>query len=253
MPATLYYSRLSPSSWSATSTKAGYSASNAGSTGIARPWASNATGTQQLIGDLGSAQTVRGICIQSCPVSTIDVRADNSATPTTSRGSITPALARHGVYRGSLGVNISARYLSAYFASPTLLGAGAGVYSKEPAAYEVGAFHAFGAVLTLPCEPLLESDIQHSYPQSVEQLPNGQAMVISRGAPYATISLRFRPTASQDIEQIARIARAGICWLDLGVTARPQLQWPVRMIEEAHARTFQGGADVVTLRFREVT
>ena len=253
MAAFLYYSRLSPSSWSATSTKSGYSASNAGSTGIARPWASNATSTQQLIGDLGSTQTVRGICIQSCPVSTIDVRADNSATPTTSRGSITPAQARHGIYRGSLGVNISARYLSAYFASPTLLGAGAGVYSKEPAAYEVGAVHAFGAVLTLESEPLLESEIQHNYPQTTEQLPNGQTLVVSRGAPYAELSLRFRPTAGQDIEQIARIARAGICWLDLGVTARPELQWPVRMVEDTHARSFQGGADVVTLRFREVS
>lgn len=253
MPAILYYSRLSPSGWSATSTKSGYSASNAGSVGVARPWASNVLTDEQLTADLGSAQTVRGICLQSCPVSTVDVRADNSSTPTTSRGAITPAQGRHGIYRGSLGVNISARYLSAFFASPALYGANPGVYSREPAVYEVGAFHAFGAVLTLPTEPLLESEVVPRYPQTIEQLPNGRSVPISRGAPYSEITLRFRPTASQDIEQIARIARGSVCWLDLGVAARPELQWPVQMIEDAHGRQFQGGADTVQLRFREIT
>ena len=253
MTASLYYSRFTPSAWSATSTKSGYSASNAGSTGIARPWASNVLTDEQLIADLGSSQTVRAVCVQSCPVSTLDVRADNSATPTTSRGAITPAQAGHGVYRGSRAMNASVRYVSAFFASPTLLGATAGAYSREPAVYEVGALYAFGSVLTLPTEPLIDSEIDFEYPQQTEKLPNGQQIVVSRGAPVATITLRFRPSASHVIEQVARIARAGITWLDLGVTARPDLQWPVRFVDDAHGRQFRGGRDVVTLRFREVT
>jgi hypothetical protein len=253
MTASLYYSRLTAASWAATSSKSGYTASNAGSTGIARPWASNATGTQQLTGDLSTTQTIRAIALQSCPLSTADIRVDGSSTPTTSRGAIVPAQAGHGVYRGSLAMNVSARYVSAYWTGPTLLGGNAGVYSREPASYEVGTLYAFGATLSLPCEPLLESDLSFEYPQTVERLPNGQQITVSRGAPVATITLRFRPTASQDIERIARIARAGISWLDLGIAARPDLQWPVKCIEDSIGRQFRGGADAVALTFREVT
>lgn len=253
MTAKLYYSLHTPSSWSATSTKAGYSASNAGSTGIRRPWASNATGTQQLIADLGSSKTIVGLGIQSSPVSEIFVYADNSATPTTDRGTITPAQASHGIYHGLLAMSVSARYASAYFDSPTMRGADAGVHSIEPAVYEVGALYAFGAVMDLPVEPLIDSDIDAIWPQSNERLPNGAEVVITRGAPYQRINLRFRPGAAHDIEKVARIARGGLCWLDLGVAARPELSWPVRWTDDNAQRRFSGGRDQVALTFREIT
>jgi hypothetical protein len=253
MTAKLYYSLHSPSSWSATSTKTGYSASNAATTGIRRPWASNATGAQQLIADLGSSKTIRGLAVQSCPVSAVAAYVDNIATPTTDRGDITPAQASHGIYRGLLAMNVSARYASAYFDSPTLLGANAGVYSVEPAVYEVGAMYAFGAVMDLPVEPLIDSDIDAVWPQSNERLPNGAETVITRGAPFVRINMRFRPSASHDIEKIARIARAGLCWLDLGVAARPELSWPVRWVDDNAQRRFSGGRDQVSLSFREIT
>ena len=132
---------------------------------------------------------------------------------------------------------------------------GDGVYATYGSALmELGAMYAFANTLSLPVEPLIDSGVQYLYPQSAEKMPNGQTVTIARGAPRARITLKFRASAAQDIERIARIARAGLCWLDLGITTDRSLQWPVRYIEDSHSRDFtRPRREPVTLVFEELT
>lgn len=254
MTAILYYSQHVPTAWSATTAHASYPASNAGVQQIAAPWAPTAGGIQQLTADLGSSKTIRAIAYQSCPVSAVEARADAAINPpTTVIGSATPQIERHGIYRAHVAADVSARYVSAYFNSPALKGGDPGTYAVSPATYEVGAMYVFGAVLTLPINALIDSEADYNYVHQIERLANGSVVTIERGPPHALIRLDFRPDRTQDVERLARVAQAGICWLNLNIPNRPELQWPIRFADDGFKRTWSGGVDRVSVTLREVT
>ena len=119
-------------------------------------------------------------------------------------------------------------------------------------AKSLGALYLFSDVLTLP-DALLRSEVSTTYPQNDVSLPNGTQFTVDRGVPRARITLRWRRPRADDIEQVARIARAGICWLDMEVPEAPWLQWPVRLVQSSIPRQFTTASqDETTLEFLEV-
>lgn len=125
-------------------------------------------------------------------------------------------------------------------------------FSASNPPVQIGALYAFTSVLSLP-DALLRSEIRTDYPQTTINLPNGQSFVVEQGPPRARITLRWRRPRSQDLEEIARICRAGICWLDLENPDQPGWQWPVRYIGPSITRQLATASqDEITLEFEEV-
>lgn len=119
-------------------------------------------------------------------------------------------------------------------------------------AKSLGALYLFSDVLTLP-DALLRSEVATVYPQNEVSLPNGVNFVVDRGVPRAHVSLRWRRSRADDVEQVARIARAGICWLDLEIPNAPWMQWPVRLTQSSLQRQFATATqDEIALEFTEV-
>lgn len=118
--------------------------------------------------------------------------------------------------------------------------------------FGVGALYLFATELQLP-DALLRSEITTEYPQASVKLPNGTEFPVDRGPPRTRITLRWRRPRADDIEEVARIARAGICWLDLQNPDQPGWQWPVRCISATLPRQLTHALqDEATLEFVEV-
>lgn len=261
MTAKLHYGLIAPSAFSSQLTAtAGYDASNTGLSAIARPWvstvAANGANDDWVQHDYGGTKTIAAVAINSCLQSSGQILIGTGTPPATTYGTIdatTVALAQNGVRKGSWSGAGSARYVRADFTNAATA-RGAGVFATYGTDFmELGALYVFANSMALPVDPLVDSDYKPRYPQNSTDLPNGQNIRVDRGAPFGTITLRFN-ARDTDIEQIARIARAGLCWLDLGIANAPELQWPVRFIDDTHTRPLaRPRREPVTLSFREVS
>lgn len=246
MPALLYYARISPSGLTATSAASGYSASNADTYAIGRPWRSTSTAANDLQANF-SLQTLRGVMAQDTNIAAPSVYyiASGGGSVLLSAPGVPPA-EPNGRRKILVPCNVSAQgwKLSAASATPT---DGASFHS-------VGALYAWGAVLSLPVDPLIGSRIRRARPRVQSDLANGQQSDAKTGPAYTrAITLRFRVPAGADLEQIERLADAGVCGLDLGIASRRDLCWPVvcRMASIDRAMT-RAAQDEVELEFLEV-
>jgi len=124
----------------------------------------------------------------------------------------------------------------------------------DGAAYwSAGSMYAFTNSLTLPVDPLVGARVRYVRPRIQNELPNGQLTDAKTGPEYAEITMRFRGLRSADLQQLERLADAGVCCLDLGDSLAPWNVWPVRCamktIDRAMSRATQ---DEVELICREV-
>lgn len=262
MTALLHYSLFAPSAFSSLRTATpGYEAANTAATPIRKPWVSdvpaNGVNDDWVQHDYGANKSIVAIAVQSCLQGSGSILHGTTSIPATNYGTIsasTVGMGGNGIRKGSWVASVSARYVRADFTNASEA-RGAGVYATYlNALMELGALYCFGASIALPVEPLIDSDIEYAYPQQLEKLPNGQEVQIDRGAPTARIRLRFKAGATHDIEKIARLARAGLCWLDLGIASAPELQWPVRFIDDKHTRSWvRPRREPVNLTFKEIT
>jgi len=246
MPALLYYNRIAPGSYSATSAASGYAAANVDGYAIGRPWRSTSTAANDLQANFG-LQTLRGIMVQDTNIATPSVYyiASGGASVLLSSPGVPPQ-EPNGRRKILVACNVSAQgcKLNAASATPT---DGASYHS-------VGSLYAWGAVLSLACDPLTGSSIRRARPRVQADLDNGQRADAKTGPAYAdSIKLRFRVQAGQDLEVIERLADGGVCGLDLGIANRRDLAWPVmcqaRSLERAMSRANQ---DEIELEFFEV-
>lgn len=228
MTAILHTGPLTLSALAATSAESAYPSSNLLTPAIRKPWRSTSTATQNIDIDLGSAIANPVICLQGCNASSLTVSYGTASYTTVSLGALSTAQDRHGTRRLSVSIPASARYVRLVFS---------GTPSDAAAYWWGGALYVFGSTLTLPDDPLLGSEANARYAQSRLELPNGNRIIIDRGAPRMQINLRFRTARNTDIDALTRAVRAGPCWLDLGVTGNRELQWPVMIDSDTAPRT----------------
>lgn len=246
MPALLYYSRIAASGYSATTSASGYSASNAGLYAIARPWRSTSTAANDLQANF-SLQTLRGVMVQDTNIaspSVYSIASGGGSVLLSSPG--TPPQEPNGRRKILVACNVMAQGCK--------ISAASGTPTDGASYHSVGALYAWGAVMSLLCDPLLGSSVRRVRPRVQADLENGQRADAKTGPAFADrILLRFRVQAGQDLEAIERLADAGVCGLDLGIANRRDLAWPVvctaRSIERAMSRANQ---DDVELEFMEV-
>ena len=232
-------SKLLHSPWAidavaATSAATGYPASNITQQSCGRPWRSTSAAAQNLDIDLGTTRTAPTLCVQGVNAATCTVSYGSASYTTTSAGTQGLSRDRHGRRKHSLALTGSVRYIRLVF----------GGSSPDDAAafFEVGSVYVFSTALTLPQNPLLGSDANPSLPQTLIQLPNGNEFVVERGPARQRLGLRFRGARTDDLDELARRARAGTCWLDLDVAANRELQWPVRHTADSLQRSFSGAS-----------
>lgn len=236
-----------PTAATASSNAAGYVPGNALLIPVAREWRSTTTGASWLQLDLGSSQTVAAIAITGCNFTSCTVQADNSATPTTGRGTLVAGLDRQDRRKGMLvfAAPAAVRYLRFTIA--------AGTPADGAAFWRGGTAYVFGASLSLPRDALYGgSGVDWITPQQRTDLGNGNVETVDTGVPRAELALQFRGREVDDVEEIRRRSRAGACWFDMGLTDRG-MQWPVRNVEDVMSTRFEGfNRRTAEVRLREL-
>lgn len=251
MPAKLHFRNANIGAATATSAAAGYPATNVREAPVDKPWRSTTNALQNLDIDLGSSRSVVAVAVQGTNAPSFTVTADNSNPPTTNRGTLTLAQDNNARRKGVLEFAASVRYIRLQMPATSVVADDDGTVQSY---YWVGAVYVFEATLTMPRDPLYgQSTVQHLRPQTSIDLDNGQNVTSSDGASVSLLQLGFSGRSDQDIERAARLARLGICWLDLGIASERWRQWPVREnTETVDRRASRYNAEQVELRFREI-
>lgn len=226
MSAKVYSTQLAPSTVTASSAAANYQATNVMEPEVLKPWRSTVTTLSSIIIDLGSSKAVTAVALNAVNFASCTVYADNTATPTTNRGTLTTGVDKQGRYKGALEFSATVRYIKFEIA--------AGTPVDGAAFWSIGAADVYALTTTLARDPLYGASVQFNTPRVGDQLPNGKAVKANIGASYAMIELPFSATASQDVEALKRLAQAEPCWLNLGVTA--DLQWPITCLDDSSTR-----------------
>ena len=215
----LHHTVRTPSAYTAASAAAGYPASNAGNLRVLKPWRSTGLASQWLQVDLGSSVAVAAIAFSDCNFATAIIFADNAATPVTNRGPASIGTDRGNRLKGSRQFAATVRYLRITISGGT---------SDGLAYFRCGSVLVFTQSQALPRDSLYGgTNVDVVFPQARVDLPNGAMEVNSTGPSYCEIGMSFAARASDDVEVLARRARADVCWLDLGLTDQGQ-QWPIR-------------------------
>jgi hypothetical protein len=252
MPAKLHHTLRNLASVTATSAAVSYPATNIKESPVDKPWRSTTNALQNVDIDLGSSLAVTAIAVQGTNAPSITVLADAAINPpTTNRGTL--ALAQDPVARrkGILEVAATVRYIRLQIPATSVVADDDGTVQ---AYYWIGAVYVFGATLNLPRDPLYGSSaLEAVYPQTSVDLANGQNVTSNDGAPYAEPTLAFSVRSDQDIERAARLARLGVCWLDLGIASERARQWPVRHVQPRLVRRVtRVNGEQVELKLREI-
>lgn len=193
---------------------------------------------------------------------------------------------RHGIAR-LRGVNYNANMLPIAYTARYVrvsnnnndndlsgLNYGLGAYRSRPdlagVTAEVGALYVFDSFRPLVSTVRNGARVTYNLGREVRETPAGRLYASRRSPPYCEVELDFTvrrsPTSEyrtltglsegdDDIEVVARLASAEVCWLDLGIADKPWLSWPVRLVDadfDRRVRVAGGSQDQITLKFREV-
>lgn len=101
-------------------------------------------------------------------------------------------------------------------------------------------------------DALLSPEASAQWPQNRIDLPNGTTIPVDRGPAHSRLNLRYREPRGGDIERIARLARDGICWIDMQLPDDPAQQYPVRCVSDSVTRTMRATQDEVAIELIEV-
>jgi hypothetical protein len=251
MPAKLHHTLRNLASVTATSAAANYAATNVRESPVDKPWRSTSNALQNLDIDLGGSFAVVAVAVQGTNAPSFTVLADGSNPPTTARGTLTLATDNTGRRKGILEFAATVRYIRLQIPATSVVADDNGTVQSY---YEVGAVYVFGATLNLPRDPIYgSSSMEAVFPQTSVDLANGQNVTSNDGAPYVEPTLGFSTRSDQDVEKAARLARLGVCWLDLGITSERHRQWPVRhVLPRLVRRVTRVNGEQVELKLREI-
>ncbi len=240
----LYHTMLAATVSAQSSQAAGYAASNVIGTPVDAQWRTTAAGGGEFVTiDLGSSKAVAAVAVNGVNWTGATVKADNSTTPTTVRGTLNTYADNQSRRKGSLEFGATVRYIRIELPASNTDGA---------AYFYTGLLAAFATAIDLPREALFGMALDHNTPQLSVPLPNGRKVTAEMGAPQTIITARFAPRAADDIEALKRYARAGTVWLNLNLTGQEHRQWPVRHHEPASRRSIERyNREPVELRLEE--
>ncbi|MBL8512153.1 MAG: hypothetical protein JNM52_10980 [Betaproteobacteria bacterium] len=220
---TLYSSRLVPTTASATTAASGYPATNVLLQSLGAPWRATGTGQTDVIIDLGAAKTVRGVAVSDVNFTGCTIASSADNTTYTDRATPTYSADRFGRIRGIAALNTSARYWRIRIAS--------GTPADSLGYWRIGAVYLFGATASI-ASPQYGFSIDTEHAEARDKLLNGREAVAAVGNRFDRITGSFKvasvsPGSSFAIGSLLQAMRAGVVWLDMGVSVRPWWTWPL--------------------------
>lgn len=230
--ATLAYSPIVAATATASSQAAGYPATNVLLGKVNKPWRSTTTATSEnIIIDFGTSIVASNATLTISAANLVGalISIGLSNPPTSVITAMVFAADGDGRSKASLVFSATFRYLKiqTFTGSPT----------DGSAYWNIGCVDLFANSMQFARDPIYgESQIETATPQSAVQLDNGVTIKDDTGPFYSVITLNFSGGSADDHEAIMRQARAGLCWLDMGVTANRGLQWRVKHIEPKTTR-----------------
>lgn len=241
----LYTQRIVPATASATSAASGFAATNVLLQALGAPWRSAATTQQDVIIDLGSAQTPRGIGVQDTNATSIVIASSPDNIAYTDRATLDLTnVDRFGRRRGCAGVNTSARYWRLRIAN--------GTPPDGLAYWRIGAVYVFGAVATV-LNPDYGFAIETRHAENREGVANGSEAIAAVGNRFDVITGKLRLDASVGIGSLLPDLRQGVTWLDLQVPMRNWWTWPLTNAVGSDRESMENAAQaMLDLNAREV-
>ena len=212
----------------ASSAAAGYPATNVLTGKVLKTWRSTSSATTEyLIIDLGaSTSNPNTLCISGLTMSNVSIYADNTSNPTTLVGTYICAADAQGRYKVSIVLPSSPSYRYIKIKPNT------GTPTDGASYWTIGPVDLFTASLSFARDPIFgESSLDTNTPQTSATLDNGIIVRDGTGPSYMTPTLNFSGGSGDNHEQIAMLARSGLCWLDLGIASNRGLQWRVKHYE----------------------
>lgn len=212
----LYTSRIVPVNATATAAAVGYPATNALLQAIGQPWrATDATQTDLII-DLGTALTVRGIGLQDTNAASVTIASSPDNITYTDR--VTPTLPsdRFGRRRGIGAVNLSARYWRIRIAAG----------SPVEAYWNIGAVYVFGSAAAIT-NPTYGLQFETNHAENRTFLANKREVVSAVGTRFDLISGKFELDPTTTTGTFFQSIRGNVVWLDMEITSRAWSTWPL--------------------------
>jgi hypothetical protein len=242
----LYHSLLAATVSSVSSQAAGYAGTGVLGTAVDTQWRTTGTSSaENIVLDLGSSKAIAALGINHCNFASASIYADNAATPTTLRGTLTTYVDHQGRRKGSFEFSaVTARYIRINMP---------GTGTTDAAAYFFLGFAApFATAQDLPRDMLFGTTLEHVTPQLSVALMNGQEVTVETGAPRTIINCKFAARAADDIEVLKRQARLGPVWINANLAGQEYRQWPVRHHAPSSQRNIERvNREPVELQLRE--
>lgn len=243
--ASIYYGKLSIVAVTTTDTQAGYPGSNLSTESLGRPWYAADAGAKTVVIDLGASKAIdslftHDVNFASAPVSwsTDNVTYSAPATLTTYSG-------RHGRRRGRVSVGATMRYLKIAIAG--------GTPSDGLAYWRVGAAYVFSSKVSPAAQGNYPSKVTTYRPRVSTTLANHIAAVATTGNNIDVIEFSVPRFNAESADDFIQRAAAGSIVLDLEEPNYPEQQWPVRLLVDNIAETFDSTLhSSMPLSFQEI-
>jgi hypothetical protein len=224
--AIIYYSKLSPSSVSATTAQGGFPPTNASLEAIGRPWLATSAGANDLILNLAAAQNVAGLLLQDVNFAAASIFKSADGSTFSLVGTFTSYADKiTGRRRGLIVIN-----------DPTVkavkISIGSGSTTDGTTGWRVGAAYIFGASAALARLPQYHTKPRGVFPTITTPLPNGQVAQAVTGQDILELSMPFDRRFDEDVLDLVRRCRKATVGLFLAPNNYPELVLPVRFIKE---------------------
>lgn len=245
---TLHHGKVIATAFAATTSQAGYPATNVGGESLARPWRATGLGATDVTITFPAATTVKTWHLHDVNFGSAQIlkSADGIAFVTIVGSPLVTFMGKESRRRGAILVNdanVKAMRVSI----------AAGAATDGLGYWRIGSAPPFSNSFTFGAPHQFGYRARFVYPQVRNGLVNGPDAVAYTGPGYHMIQLPFKPYDTDDIEPIVRLARSGTVLLDLAMTNFPWQIWPARLDEREMDEAFEAAKlSELTLNFREV-
>lgn len=243
----IYFSKRTITSATATTAAAGYPASNVALEDIRRPWRATGTGAEVMTINFSAAGAAAALLVQDVNFVSATVEKSVDGSVFTAAGTLTTVVDKLlGRRRGLIVINDAT-------VKALRLNIGSGTPADGLSYWRIGATYPFALSSTLSRRPSPDMRVRAIYAQLRTDLPNRKAALASTGADMLHVSLPFRRLPENDALELVRRAREGVVGLDLAHADYPEILVPVRHQEDQIEESFpQYRISQFTAELREV-
>lgn len=229
---TLYYNKLTPQAFAATTAQAGYPASNAGLESIDRPWLSTTLGANDFTVSFAALTFVDTAFIHDANFLICTVERSADGVNFANVGVLTTHADEHGRRRGKIAVGGATLKALRYRV------AAAGASDDGAAWWRIGAQYLFGSSLVVATGPSYNYRVSTRRPRVSAELPNFQVAQASTGPNIDRIEVPYDRKNGQSLRDVKVKAEQGTVLLSLDLADWPHQVWPVRSQDEEISEAF---------------